>query len=853
MKLIKKFVLILIILSLLYFNPQFLKDTFSFDQYNWVQSSSGLPSLSHTSIAINPLDTNIVYVGTSIGLWKTTDGGESFKYIPLGLKEEFIKCVAPDLNSKDTVYVGTYGYGVFVSQNGGNTWFDISSGLVSKDIETIAISPLDPNTIIVGTYGSGVFKTINSGKKWIPKNSGLTESRIREIVYDKNNPNVVFLVSYGGAGIFMSVDGGETWKEITSSITGIDRDIAAFETDPIEDNILYFSSIGTGNLFRSDDYGENWVKLNVKLTDTSINEIVVNPINNNIIYLGTSVGILKSEDKGITFKKRNDGLFDVNIRKIAMNLKDPDTLYASTFRFGVFKTMNGALSWMQKSYGLPFYSVICMQINPKTSEIFVGTEIGVYSSKDSGNKFSFRGLEGYNIQCLIMEKSYPSYMYAGTYKNGLFKSDDSGTTWKRLGNELQSISVFDIEVDYNDSQKLYIATENGFYYSIDGGDSWKLSNSGIKEPWLLSVEVDPVNPKIIYVGSSGSGVFKTENGGESWKAVNKGLTNLDILMLRINPKNSNVLYAATYGGGVFKTIDGGSNWIEFNDGLGSKIVWDVIIHYDFTDSLLAATDDGVYFVENYGNKWEKLQGGKTPTNALTCKFAYNDYSIIYAGTYEDGVFKKQITRNVAVTTNEGGTVSPSGVVEVPFGGWVSFTITPNDGYAIKNLYLGDKLYDPYTKFKVNYITYNIPFKVVFEKILTQPEQIVIVLQIGKSTFTVNGSEKDLDSPPIIKNGRTLLPIRAIIESLGGTVEWDNTQRKVKITLKDKTIELWIGKNTAKVNGVDVIIDSSNSKVVPEIINGRTMLPLRFVAENIGAEVNWDGTTKTVTITYANAS
>jgi len=56
--------------------------------------------------------------------------------------------------------------------------------------------------------------------------------------------------------------------------------------------------------------------------------------------------------------------------------------------------------------------------------------------------------------------------------------------------------VFDIEVDHNDSQKLYIATENGFYYSIDGGDSWKLSNSGIKEPWLLSVEVDPANPKI---------------------------------------------------------------------------------------------------------------------------------------------------------------------------------------------------------------------------------------------------------------------------------------------------------------------------------------------------------------------
>ena len=105
----------------------------------------------------------------------------------------------------------------------------------------------------------------------------------------------------------------------------------------------------------------------------------------------------------------------------------------------------------------------------------------------------------------------------------------------------------------------------------------------------------------------------------------------------------------------------------------------------------------------------------------------------------------------------------------------------------------------------------------------------------------------MDSPPVIKNNRTLLPIRAIIESLGGTVSWDATERKVTVSLGSTNIELWIGKSIAKVNGVDTPIDSSNPKVVPEIINSRTMLPLRFVAENLGATVEWDGTT--ITITY----
>jgi hypothetical protein len=144
------------------------------------------------------------------------------------------------------------------------------------------------------------------------------------------------------------------------------------------------------------------------------------------------------------------------------------------------------------------------------------------------------------------------------------------------------------------------------------------------------------------------------------------------------------------------------------------------------------------------------------------------------------------------------------------------------------------------------ITSNHTIEAVFAK---QSTQIVIVLKIGNATFTVNGSNRTLDSPPIIKNGRTLLPIRPVVEALGGTVSWDGTQKKVTVTLRSTTIEMWIGKNAAKVNGVNKPIDSTNSMVVPEIINGRTMVPLRFVTENLGCTVQWDGTTQTITITY----
>lgn len=128
-------------------------------------------------------------------------------------------------------------------------------------------------------------------------------------------------------------------------------------------------------------------------------------------------------------------------------------------------------------------------------------------------------------------------------------------------------------------------------------------------------------------------------------------------------------------------------------------------------------------------------------------------------------------------------------------------------------------------------------------------QTVLILQIGKTMFWDNSIPTKLDSTPVIKNSRTLLPIRAIIEALGGTVAWDPIAHKVTVTLGTKTVVLWIGKSLATVNGVSTPIDATDASVVPEIINSRTMLPLRFVSENLGCTVLWAAATQTITITY----
>ncbi|MCX7749937.1 MAG: stalk domain-containing protein [Clostridia bacterium] len=125
--------------------------------------------------------------------------------------------------------------------------------------------------------------------------------------------------------------------------------------------------------------------------------------------------------------------------------------------------------------------------------------------------------------------------------------------------------------------------------------------------------------------------------------------------------------------------------------------------------------------------------------------------------------------------------------------------------------------------------------------------ITIILKINSPKMTYNGVVKEIDpgrgTAPVVISGRTLLPIRSLIEQLEGTVAWDSYLEKVTIELNEKKIELWIGERKALIDGNEAALD-----VAPQVINGRTMLPLRFISETLGYKVNWDNNTKQVTIT-----
>ena len=116
------------------------------------------------------------------------------------------------------------------------------------------------------------------------------------------------------------------------------------------------------------------------------------------------------------------------------------------------------------------------------------------------------------------------------------------------------------------------------------------------------------------------------------------------------------------------------------------------------------------------------------------------------------------------------------------------------------------------------------------------------------TLIVAGMTVESDMPPVILDDRTLVPVRPIVETLGGQVGWDGVNSTVTVTLEGRTVQMTINSKTAYINGV-----STTTDVPPKIINDRTMIPVRFVAESLGLSADFDGTTRTVYVNVQNNS
>jgi len=385
----------------------------------------------------------------------------------------------------------------------------------------------------------------------------------------------------------------------------------------------------------------------------------------------------------------------------------------------------------------------------------------------------------------------------------------------------------------------------GLGVSRDKGASWNTAGgfAGYAVPWVAFVP-DYHTSGVAFISVEGKGLWRTTDAFatmEQTAQLTAGSNLVDTVVdcVAVSPAfaTDHTVYVGTHSGRMYQSTDGGAAFSYLaGSGLPAYAMKDLRVSPDF------AQDGTIYMCTDYGTGSTREAGVYRSTNRgvnWTQVASYIWYDAIrLSDAYEaDGtVLAVSWSGGLDVTTNRGlvfGSMS-SGIPLVSNKYWGNaLDISPSfstDGVVYVGLTNGGV-----------FTTYR----------LGKAAATTVSLVIGSRTMRVNGAAQELDAAPMIINGRTLVPIRAIVEAIGGTATFDAKDGKgrVDIALGTHALSLWIGKPGASLDGRNVPIDAANANVTPIIQASRTYLPFRFVGESLGCEVGWDLTTRTVTLTY----
>ncbi len=311
------------------------KPTNSNHQEKWEPSSTGLDNLTVKYLAVHPIDGSIVFAGTFNGLYKSTNGAQTWVRVDAGWKNTTVMAIAFDAHDADVMYAGTQGAGIFKSQDGGESWQEKKVGLLDPTIWSVATDPNHADTLFVGTEG-GIYRSF-VGADSLAKVHWYARAFV---AIDPENSQRIYA---GGKynNLHKSEDGGQndSWFESSDGLAygSGDRRIQWVLIDPLNPATLYVASNTTG-VYKSVNAGGHWLEKNTGLAGAKdVRVLVLDFSDTQHLYAGTNSGVYQSTDGADSWEQMNEGLTNTDVRALAVDFNHSDILYAGTWGDGVFK------------------------------------------------------------------------------------------------------------------------------------------------------------------------------------------------------------------------------------------------------------------------------------------------------------------------------------------------------------------------------------------------------------------------------------------------------------------------------------------------------------------------------------
>ncbi len=302
------------------------------------------------AVALNPANSNILYVATNESVYKTRNGGASWERISEDLSSRRVLTLAIDPKHPATVYAGTMGDAVYKSPDGGQRWLPHNVGLKEhiSVVNQFLFDPRDSEIMYTATT-VGFFRTSDGGRVWEERMAGMKEVHyVVTIAQSPADPRTLYAGTSGGA--YRSRDGANSWQKINDGLipaevleASLSLGVNTLIIDPQHPSTVYAGT--TKGLFKTTNAGDSWVRIAESLPDQYISSVLLDPATADIVYAAGRAGVHKSMDGGRTWQPSNEGLETLNIRTMVMSTKDSRTLYAGTNGSGLYMSTDGAKTW----------------------------------------------------------------------------------------------------------------------------------------------------------------------------------------------------------------------------------------------------------------------------------------------------------------------------------------------------------------------------------------------------------------------------------------------------------------------------------------------------------------------------
>lgn len=625
-------------------------------------------------IAVHPTNKYIIYVGAAAGgVFKTTNGGttwlpitDDFDYLPIG-------AITLDPNNPDIVYVGTgdpnisgtphIGNGIFKSTDGGQSWNHL--GLVDQRIVAeIIVDPSQSNTVYAATMGNpfernndrGLYKSTDGGQSWNQILFLSDQAGVIDLIMHPNNPQILYAAGWDrirtnqestltgpSSRIYQSVDGGQNWSMLTNGLPNTDESRIGIDISLSNPDHLVAVYVGANlellNIYESFDGGGFWapipsisgIEMALSNFGWYFGQIRINP-NDDSEYTLLGVDLFTTNNGGQSWYQSAPPWWTYNVHADKHDLVfygNNSALLATDG--GLYRTVNSMSTWTDAE-NLPITQFYRVAVNPHNPGVYTGgtqdngTTTGNLASANNWN----RDLGGDGFQA-IFDPTNANIRYAETQRGNLFSSTNGlnfGSFNTGLDNNDRRNWDMPFVMSHHDPMNLYTGTFRVYRTDMGPFSNWQPISNDLTDGVIFgdgfhnisSLGESPLDPDIIYAGTSDGNVWITLDVGNNWTDVTASLPDRYVTSVEGGYTDEQRFFV-THSGyryndffpHVHRTDDAGANWVDISGDLPPVAINDLCVYPDSGDTaLFAATDAGVYYTMDGGQSWHFMGNNMLP-------------------------------------------------------------------------------------------------------------------------------------------------------------------------------------------------------------------------------------------------